>query len=86
MGHFHYVDLRLVEVSLGLVEVWSGLEEGLGWFQDRLESHVDFAVPEISICTPPPVVSSARRGHSVAISRLNNIVEKCFKIKCRKMF
>ena len=54
MGHFHYVDLRLVEVSLGLVEVWSGLEEGLGWFQDRLESHVDFAVPEISICTPPP--------------------------------
>ena len=63
MGHFHYVDLRLVEVSLGLVEVWSGLEEGLGWFQDRLESHVDFAVPEIYICTPPPpVVSSARWG------------------------
>jgi len=53
MRHFHYVDLGLVEVSLGLVELWSGLEEGLGWFQDRLESHVDFAVPEISICTPP---------------------------------
>lgn len=62
MRHFHYVDLGLVEVSLGLVELWSGLEEGLGWFQDRLESHVDFAVPEISICTPPPVVSSARWG------------------------
>ena len=28
-------------VSLGLVELWSGLEEGLGWFQDRLESAED---------------------------------------------